>query len=78
MSKKTDTDVTRVTYRWDDQPGIDAGWYCQSFEGNEYMDDSQKVWFPVSVDDYGEDEAGEMVEALQEAFPNAEIVHLRG
>ena len=78
MSKKTDADVTRVTYRWDVQPGIDAAWYCQSFEGREFVDDSEKVWFPLSVDNYGEDEADELVEALQEAFPNAEIVHLRG
>jgi hypothetical protein len=77
--KDNQADVTRVTYRWDDQPGVDAGWYCQSFdEGNELMDDSQKVWFPVNVDNYGEDEEDELVEALQEAFPHAEIVHLRG
>ncbi len=77
MSKKTNTDVTRVTYRWDDQPGFDAaGWYCQSFEDNQFMDDSEKVWFPVRVDNYSEDEEDELVEALQEAFPNAKIVYL--
>jgi hypothetical protein len=71
---KSMTDITRVTYRWDDQPGVEAGWYCQSFAGNEFRDDSQKVWFPVSVDDFGRDEADELVAALSEAFPAAEIV----
>lgn len=78
MSKKTKADVTRVTYWWDGQPGIDPAWYCQSFVDSEFMDDSAKVWFPVDVYNYGEDEADELVEALQEAFPNAEIVHLQG
>ncbi len=76
MSENTDTDVTRVTYRWDDRPGVEAGWYCQSFEGFRFMDDSQKVWFLIDVDDYDEDEEDELVEALQEAYPNAEIEHL--
>lgn len=72
----TTTDVTRVTYRWDDQPGVDAGWYCQSFEGDKFMDDSQKVWFPVSVDHLRRSDVDALVQALQEAFPHAEIVHL--
>ena len=71
---KTNTDITRITYRWDDQPGVEAGWYCQSYDADGFCDDSQKVWFPVSVDDYAEDEQAELVAALKEAFPNAEIV----
>lgn len=74
MSKKTETDITRVTYRWDDHPGSTPGWYCQSYEGDEFRDDSQKVWFPVSVDTYGEDERAELVAELKEAFPSAEVV----
>lgn len=76
MSENTDIDVTRVTYRWDDQPGVEEGWYCQSFTGGKFMGDSQKVWFPVDVNDYDEDEEDELVEALQEAYPGAEIVRL--
>lgn len=67
------TEITRVTIRWDDQPGVEAGWYCQSFEGDSFRDDSQKVWFPVTVDDYGRDEASDLEAALREAFPHAEI-----
>lgn len=77
MSKsKTNTDVTRVTYRWDDQPGVEAGWYCQSFVGDELLGDSQKLWWFPDVEDFGEDEGEALAEALQEAFPNAEIVSI--
>jgi hypothetical protein len=70
--KTTNTDITRVTYRWDDQDGVGAGWYCQSFAGCVFVDDSQKVWYPVSVDDYAEQ--AELVASLKKVFPNAEIV----
>jgi hypothetical protein len=72
---KTDTEITRVTYRWDDQPGVEAGWYAESWAGDERIDDSQKVWFPVSVDDYDRAEADELEAALREAYPAAEIVY---
>lgn len=70
------TTVTRVTYRWDDQPGVEAGWYAESWAGREMLDDSQKVWFPVAVDGYDRDEAAELAEALAEAFPGAEIEYV--
>lgn len=69
-----DNKVARVTYRWDDQPGVEAGWYCETFgPDGRLCDDSWKVWFPVAVDDYREDEAEELVASLQAAFPTAEI-----
>lgn len=67
------TTITRVTCRWDDQPGVNPGWYCESHDADGRVDDSQKVWFPVSVDDYGHDEADDLRAALAEAFPAAEI-----
>lgn len=70
----TAAEITRVTYRWDDQPGVEPGWYCESWDGDRMVDDSQKVWFPVTVDDFGRDQAGELADALREAFPGAEIV----
>jgi hypothetical protein len=69
----TTTQITRVTCRWDDQPGVEPGWYCESWAGRDMMDDSQKVWFPVAVDDYGDDQADELRAALAAAFPGAEI-----
>ena len=70
--------ITRVTCRWDDRPGVEPGWYCETFDGNRMMDDSQKVWFPVSVDDFGREEEDVLVTALREAFPGAEIERLDG
>lgn len=76
MSKQAATnDITRVTYRWDDQAGVEPGWYAMSYDADgRERDDSQKVWFPVSVDLYERDEAGLLEAALQEAFPGADIV----
>lgn len=74
---KSDNDITRVTVRWDDQSGCEAGWYCETWVGREMIDDSQKVWFPVAVDSFGRDEADELEESLREAFPEAEIEFTR-
>lgn len=69
------TAITKVTARWDDRPGIDSGWYCETYSDGGFMeDDSQKIWFPVPVDSFERDELDELTEALREAFPNAEIV----
>lgn len=62
-------DVKRVTVRWDD------GWYCEAYdEDDNFLDDSQKVWFPIDTDYYGTGEAESLSLALTEAFPMAEIV----
>lgn len=71
-----DDTITRVTCRWDDQAGVEPAWYCESHDGSGPCDDSQKVWFPVSVDSYDQDEADQLAEALAEAFPEAEIVFI--
>ena len=70
-SMKTST-VARVTYRWDDQSGVEPGWYCQSYDAEgECLADSQKIWWPIEVDDY--ETAEDLAAALAEAFPGAEI-----
>lgn len=66
--------ATSVTYRWDDQIGADPGWYCESHDSaGLLLDDSQKIWWPVDVDDYGRDEEIALAEALAGAFPSATI-----
>jgi hypothetical protein len=70
----TNETITLVTCRWDDQPGVEAGWYCESWDGCEFIDDSQKIRFPVQVDDYAETDVRDLREALAAAFPAAEIV----
>ena len=72
----TTTTITRVTYRWDDQCGVEPGWYAETYMGREQIDDSQKVWFPVVVDDFGRDDFDGLEAAMREAFPGAEIVRL--
>lgn len=70
------TEITRVTVRWDEQEGCEPGWYCQSWAGKEYRDDSQKIWWPIDTDEYAETDAEDLADALQDAFPNAEIKFL--
>lgn len=68
------TTITRVRCRWDNRPGAEPGWYAETFDGEgNFADDSQKVWFPVQVDEFGQDQEAELIEALSEAFPGANI-----
>jgi hypothetical protein len=73
LERVMNNEITHVTVRWDDQAGVEPGWYCESFVGRELIDDSQKIWFPVQVDNYSRDEFSGLKQALQEEFPNAEI-----
>lgn len=65
--------ITRVSCRWDDQFGVEPGWYAEAWAGESWACDSQKLWFPVAVADYGRDQATELEAALAEAFADAEI-----
>lgn len=69
-------EITRVTYRWDAQKGVEPGWYVQAWAGERWADDSQKVSFPVDVDEIESER--ELRGALAEAFPGAEIVDEQG
>ncbi len=71
--KMTQETITKVRYRWDSQAGAESGWYCESYSGNDRIDDSQYVWFPVKVDDYTHDQADALEAALAESFPDADI-----
>lgn len=63
-----------VHYWWDSQDPQNAGWYVRvQDETGRTMDDSMKVWFPVDVEEFGEDQAEELAAALREAFPEAKI-----
>lgn len=71
-------DVVKVIYRWDDQPGVTPGWYCETLIQEDdgtlrQGDDSQKIWFPLTVDYFGEDQEVALVEALKDKFGDAEI-----
>lgn len=63
-----------VQYWWDAQDPQNSGWYARVLdERGRETDDSMKVWFPVEVDEFGEDQADELDQALREAFPQAKI-----
>jgi hypothetical protein len=66
--------VDRVTYRWDVPYGVEPGWYCEAWDGDRLVADSQKIFFGVDVDDY--EDSADLEEALRETFPGAEIVGL--
>ena len=64
--------IVRVTYRWDDQPGGTPGWYCVAYDAaGEIIEDSMKVSFIVDADDCAT--TADLIDALSEAYPGAEI-----
>lgn len=71
-----DRSITRISIRWDTADPDNQGWYVEAFDGPtgfDLVDDSQKSWFPVDVDSYGRDDEDALRDALQAAFPRAEI-----
>jgi len=67
--------VVKIRINWDEQESDNEGWYveCLNDEGMCIVD-SEKVWFPVDVDDFGKDQLDELVEALHAQWPDAEVV----
>lgn len=66
--------ITQIDCRWDDQPGVTPGWYCEcQDEDGQCVIDSVKVDFPFDVDDYDQDSAEELTAALAKEFPGVEI-----
>ena len=66
---------------WDDQAGIEPGWHVEVQRPDEegphgqmaYVDDSQKVWFPVDVDRFGRHQRAALLAELATVYPGAEI-----
>ena len=67
-------DARRISLHWDDQAGVEPGWHAEvhAADGGT-ITDSQKVDFPVDVDDFDEDSRADLEAALLEAFPGATI-----
>lgn len=67
-------EIVRVRAYWDAQDSTNAGWYAAAFlaDRSEAMD-SMKIWWPVDLDEFGEDDDEGVCSALTEAFPGAEI-----
>lgn len=64
----------QVRAYWDTQNGVKPGWYAEVVdERDNVVNDSQKVAFPVEVDDFSRTDGAALAEALGEAFPEHEI-----
>jgi hypothetical protein len=66
--------ITTVHARWWIYGPQRRGWYAELRVGDRVVTDSQKIDFPVSVEDYDRDEADELAAALREEYPDAEII----
>ena len=66
-------EAQRIGLHWDDQAGVEPGWYAEVYTTEGVITDSQKVDFPVDVDGFDEDARADLEEALLEAFPGATI-----
>jgi hypothetical protein len=63
-----------VQYWWDFQDSANPGWYVRVLDEHlNVWDDSMKFWFPVEVDEFGEDQGEELAKALRAAFPKAKV-----
>jgi len=66
--------VQKLTVYWDEQDPAQPGWYVEfRDERGDIIADSMKIWFPLEVDWYGEDQRGELIADLREAYPDATI-----
>ena len=62
-----------ITAHWDTQ-GDTYGWYAiREREDGSCIDDSVKVWWPVDLDDYTEDDSAAVESALRTEWPDATI-----
>jgi hypothetical protein len=70
--------IVKVRAHWDNQDPNNEGWYAMAYargtDGDLYeYDDSMKVWFPIKVDDFSQEQSAELLAALSLAFDGAEI-----
>jgi len=62
-----------LTIYWDEQDPAQPGWYVEVRQGNDIIADSMKIWFPIEVDWYGENDKADLVADLREVYPDATI-----
>lgn len=76
-SARAQDDPKTLRLYWDNQAGVEPGWYCEVLrrdsEGDlRHEDDSMKVGFSVDLDEFTRDQEDEVRAALLEEFPGAE------
>ena len=68
-------DEFEIIIYWDDQPGVEPGWFVESRKNGEYYDDSQKCWFGLDVDEFKRTQKYELESALLTIYPGAKVVY---
>jgi hypothetical protein len=69
--------ISTIEYYWDDQEGVTPGWFARAKNNeNEVVTDSMKIGFPLDLELYDHNEENELMDALKDEFPEAEIVAL--
>ena len=63
----------KIDCYWDTS-GDKDGWFCEVTENGEYKDDSMKIWFPINVDIYAQEDGEMLRRALEINFPRHKIV----
>lgn len=67
--------VVKVVGGWDKQDPSNEGWHVEARDAlGGVVTDSQKIWFPVSVDDFTREQRPGLLAALALEFDGAEIV----
>lgn len=66
--------MSKVQYWWDTQDSSNEGWYVRVLDHMDRItDDSVKIWFPVDLSEFGEDDGDALSIALHDAFDGARI-----
>ena len=68
--------VAEIRAYFEELSGVGTGgdWYVAAFDADgKFIDDNQKIWFPITTEDYAQDEENELVAALEKQFPGAAI-----
>lgn len=66
--------AVRVVAQWDTQDASNVGWHAIAYDSaGEVVLDSVKILFPVDVDSFGREQASELLTALLDAYPGAEV-----
>ena len=67
--------ITSVSVRWDDQDGATPGWYAEAKDADGVtVTDSQKISFPLNVDEFAREDQGPLTDALADLYPESRIL----
>lgn len=66
--------MKKLSVWWCTNDPNNTGWYAEETgEGGRHLSDSVKVWFPIDLDSFLQNETQALAEALCPAFPEHSI-----